>query len=288
MTVFQMSAPPLPYFLACGEAVFEIGDAHLARRAIGMFDLLLVTEGCLFMGEEGRTWEVGAGQALLLRPDAYHYGSAGCLSRTHFYWLHYALDGPWGEWETEQTAMNAEGRSGPAAYGSFAIVVPRLAQLSQPAKTHQETQGLLALNHQSGSRARWRQQTILQSVLQSLEPIHATEKGMQISRVADKAATFLRKHYKENIDGKMLAEVLNYHYVYISRCMKQKYGVPPLDYLTRYRVEQAKLLLVNSDLSVARVAEEVGFQNVSYFCKRFMENEGVTPRVYRQKFHVLE
>ncbi|MFD0716263.1 helix-turn-helix transcriptional regulator [Paenibacillus sp. GCM10027626] len=288
MTVFQMSAPPLPYFLACGEAVYEIGGMHPARRAIGVFDLLLVTEGCLFMGEEGTTWEVGSGQALLLRPDAYHYSAAGCSTRTHFYWLHFVADGPWGEWENEQTGMNVAGRCGPTAYDPFAIVIPRHAQLYRPAKTYEEMRKLLALNHQSGSRARWRQQTIVQDVMQSLEPIQASEKGRHVSLVADKAATFLRKHYKENIDSKRLAEVLNYHYVYISRCMKQKYGGPPLDYLTRYRVEQAKLLLVNSDLSIARVAEEVGFQNVSYFCKRFMETEGVTPRVYRQRFHVLE
>ncbi len=48
--------------------------------------------------------------------------------------------------------------------------------------------------------------------------------------------------------------------------MKQKYGSPPLDYLTRYQIEQETLLLVNSDLPIARVAEEVGIQNVSYFC----------------------
>ncbi|UQZ85178.1 DNA-binding transcriptional regulator AraC [Paenibacillus konkukensis] len=66
--------------------------------------------------------------------------------------------------------------------------------------------------------------------------------------------------------------------------MQKEYGVPPFEYLLRYRIEQAKLLL-QTDLSVARIAEEVGFNQAAYFASCFTRAEGISPRTFRKQFH---
>lgn len=42
------------------------------------------------------------------------------------------------------------------------------------------------------------------------------------------------------------------------------------------RLEQAKLLLLQTDLAVSRIAEEVGFNNAAYFTSCFARFEGIT------------
>jgi YesN/AraC family two-component response regulator len=83
-----------------------------------------------------------------------------------------------------------------------------------------------------------------------------------------------------------LKKDLHFHPAYISRCMKQVYGSTPLAYLMRYRVEQSKVLLMNTNLPVQQVSLDVGFSNATYFIRCFSKAEGMTPRTYRQKFRL--
>ncbi len=55
------------------------------------------------------------------------------------------------------------------------------------------------------------------------------------------------------------------------------FNTPPTKYIQQYRVDKAKELLVNSELSVDEIAVKVGFANSSYFCKVFKTLSGYTP-----------
>ncbi|MNE95133.1 Bifunctional transcriptional activator/DNA repair enzyme AdaA [compost metagenome] len=82
----------------------------------------------------------------------------------------------------------------------------------------------------------------------------------------------------------MLGDCLNFHPVYIARCMNREYGCSPMEYLLRYRIEQSKLLLMQTSFPISRIAEEVGFNQAPYFSSSFMKLEGISPRQYRQRF----
>lgn len=101
---------------------------------------------------------------------------------------------------------------------------------------------------------------------------------------AEQAAAYLRSHYREKITAHDLGESLNFHPVYVARCMNKEYGVSPMDYLLHYRIEQSKLLLMQTDFTIARVAEEVGFNQAPYFSSCFLKIEGISPRQYRNRF----
>ena len=60
-------------------------------------------------------------------------------------------------------------------------------------------------------------------------------------------------------------------------------GVPEnfSDYVSRKKVEKAKDLLIFSDKKINEIAEMVGINNYSYFCKVFKKIEGMTPIKYR-------
>ena len=70
----------------------------------------------------------------------------------------------------------------------------------------------------------------------------------------------------------------------VSTRMQKEFGCAPFDYLMRLRIERAKLLLLQTDLPVARIGEEVGFNHAAYFTSCFAKYESISPRKYRQRF----
>ncbi|MNI97963.1 Transcriptional activator NphR [compost metagenome] len=57
-----------------------------------------------------------------------------------------------------------------------------------------------------------------------------------------------------------------------------------MEYVMQYRLEQARLLLLKTDWSMARIAEEVGFVYASYFSRCFTARNGITPLQYRKQY----
>ena len=55
------------------------------------------------------------------------------------------------------------------------------------------------------------------------------------------------------------------------------------NYLTAYRIERAKSLLLRDDAKIHKISEEVGFSNSQYFTKSFKSVTGLTPSEFRDK-----
>ena len=95
---------------------------------------------------------------------------------------------------------------------------------------------------------------------------------------------FLQEHMGEDVSLGVLAEEFHLNPQYISQLFKSEIGVGFLAYLTGIRMEQAKKLLLTTDLPVAEVAERCGYGDYRVFTKVFKKNEGTTPTQYRRDF----
>lgn len=87
--------------------------------------------------------------------------------------------------------------------------------------------------------------------------------------------------YAEPLTLKASAELVRMDESYLSGLFRKKTGVPFIRYVQQVRVEQAKRLLVQTDLPVQAVGEKVGFPNANYFFKLFKKMTGRTPNDYR-------
>ncbi|MFP3126641.1 AraC family transcriptional regulator [Ectobacillus funiculus] len=286
MSILQFIAPPLPHYIASGFGVFQPNQKHFNRRDLGLFDLLVVTHGTLYIGEEDRHYEVSAGHALILRPDQHHYPTKGCREKTGYFWIHFNTAGNWRDTENCPVVPQTEPMGFDAfTVQSFSMRIPQFVRLLQPTTVYEKIQQLNDLEQQSHNNwARWKRQLIFQQILELLNASLDLNTVTPGEQVADQAASYLRKHYKEDITAEKLGEVLNFHPVYIARCMQKQFSCSPIEYLIRYRLEQAKLLLLRTDLPIARIAEEVGFHQPSYFSYSFAKYEGLSPRTYRNRF----
>lgn len=70
---------------------------------------------------------------------------------------------------------------------------------------------------------------------------------------------------------------------HFSRLFKKATGRSPSQYFIHLRMETARELLLESDLSILNVALEVGYASPSYFAQLFRRHTGITPREYRHR-----
>ena len=77
-----------------------------------------------------------------------------------------------------------------------------------------------------------------------------------------------------------LAERLEVSPAHLSRVFSRKTGISPGKYITRVRIEYAKLLLRDPDTTITYVAEASGFANANYFAKVFRRETGLSPSEY--------
>ncbi|MDF2540766.1 MAG: hypothetical protein K0S47_484 [Herbinix sp.] len=74
---------------------------------------------------------------------------------------------------------------------------------------------------------------------------------------------------------------------YLSNSYKNEFGVTISKYIISLRLDYAKKLLEDTRLSIAEIAENSGFNNVSYFMRTFKKCTGDTPAEYREKSHMI-
>ena len=79
-----------------------------------------------------------------------------------------------------------------------------------------------------------------------------------------------------------VAERLGVTTAHFTRLFSQTVGIPPGRFLKQQKLNYAKKLLVLPEMTVALVAEMLGFSNVNYFSKVFRKENGMTPAEYRK------
>ncbi len=101
--------------------------------------------------------------------------------------------------------------------------------------------------------------------------------------LSHRAADYIRAHFAEpNLSVNRIASEMNYSANYLGNAFKREYGENINDYLNKYRVEQAKRLMNESDMRVYEIAFAVGFNDQHYFSRTFRRIAGVSPSEYRE------
>lgn len=60
------------------------------------------------------------------------------------------------------------------------------------------------------------------------------------------------------------------------------YGIAPISYLSRRRIEAAKGLLLSTNMKIHEIASQVGYENPTHFINAFKKQAGMTPLIYRK------
>lgn len=100
----------------------------------------------------------------------------------------------------------------------------------------------------------------------------------------DQVCTYINQNYIRKIPLEEAANIASMSTTAFSRFFKKSTGKTFVNYVNDLRIGRACKLLIESDLSVAEICYEVGFNNLSNFNRRFYERHEISPREYRHEF----
>lgn len=93
---------------------------------------------------------------------------------------------------------------------------------------------------------------------------------------------YISNHYGDDLSLNLLADKVFLTPRYLSSIFIQETGYGINKYIKNLRMNQAKELLLDTNMKINEICMAVGYSNVSYFCKSFQEDFGATPEKYRQ------
>ncbi len=92
----------------------------------------------------------------------------------------------------------------------------------------------------------------------------------------------MRSHLQYPLTLQEIADAAQLSPFHFHRVFRSITGVPPCVYLAALRIEQAKNLLLKTDLSVTSICFDVGYNSLGTFTTRFTQFVGATPTQFRE------
>ncbi|WP_100405574.1 AraC family transcriptional regulator [Bacillus solitudinis] len=104
----------------------------------------------------------------------------------------------------------------------------------------------------------------------------------QSNDYGERIISYLDEYYCEEIDFEEMAGEIGISYSYMRRIVYEMTGQSLIDNLNLRRIEKAKEMLVESNLTITKIATELGYNNAQSFNRFFRKFEGMTPSNFKQ------
>lgn len=249
-------------------AKFQTGGRFTSREAwihperLGnSFELIVVTEGCVRIEEEGERFSLAAGDILLLEPQKWHRGWQESTERVSFYWLHFE-------------DFSLDGADGIEKH--MRLIDPYSINLLCRQLLHAANEGYEA--------------SVLHAFLHALLGELAMQ-GRSMRGEGSTLAARVREWIRINADRELtVADVsaqFGYNVDYLSRLFSGCYGHGLKAEIDEMHLSEMKRLLLESDLTLAQIADRTGRGDYKLFLKFFKYHEGITPTEFRRLYSKL-
>ncbi|MEO1770394.1 helix-turn-helix domain-containing protein [Candidatus Enterococcus ferrettii] len=101
------------------------------------------------------------------------------------------------------------------------------------------------------------------------------------SAIVNQTIEYIYDNIEGPISNDCIARHVCVHPVYLSSLFKKKTGITLSKFIKEAKVQEAKFLLVNTDLSYSEISNKLSFSSQSHFCRVFKELTSFTPKEYR-------
>lgn len=105
---------------------------------------------------------------------------------------------------------------------------------------------------------------------------------------AERIRKYIDTHYYEPITSTDIANRLGISTRHVNNIFKEQYQMTPTQYLTEVRIGLTKKLLVETNLNIASICFEVGYESLSTFYRTFKQGTGMSPNQFRQSMKGIE
>lgn len=266
------------YFEFAKDYVFH-GERH------DFWELFYVDKGEVIVHVDEVRYELKQGDVMLYKPNAYHRLSANRIAASNLFDISFACDSAVLEQlSNRQFGLNESER------GLLAQIVKEGFQAFAPPYDKPDVH---ALERRAGASEESEQ--LLRSYLEILlirlirraraghelkERLPFVPKEKRERDLVRGVTAFLRDRLDQDLSLDGICESFHVGKTHITRLFKKRTGYPPMEYLKRLKVEQAKMLVREERHNFTEIARLLGYGSIHHFSKAFKKYAGMTPSEY--------
>lgn len=264
---------------------FESPSPDWIHNTIGLddFELIIMTQGTLYIEYQDIQYKLSPGQFLLLPPTENCMRQGYQKSDCSFYWLHFTYKNIIQSIESNNF-HNLDGLD------SNQILIPAYGDLPQPQKA-------IVYIRQLQDYARSNYSSIMKNYLTTMIlceishqiPIILSKNPENIGLSRQKQLyndilNYINFNIRKNLKVNDIASHFGYNSKYLSHLFREIMGVPLKQYMTKLQMEEAAFLLTDSNATVKEISSSLGFTDSHNFMKLFKNTLGMTPSEYRNTY----
>lgn len=99
----------------------------------------------------------------------------------------------------------------------------------------------------------------------------------------EQAVDYIQRNYKSDVKINDIAGYIGIDRSYLTNIFKTVTNLSPQEYLLRYRMEQAEILLLQTKKKIGEIALEIGYHDPMTFSKMFKKYTGINPTEFREQ-----
>lgn len=297
MEIFKYRADILPEITYAGYHDIEFPYRNI-RRISEDFIFYLITDGEMYLEEDGTEYHLKKGDCFLLEAGKLHFGTRDTYY--HLFYIHFRHpdltkittdEETWtkqiqerhGAWLTSMESgpfpennILIEKQFHLEERNDFSAIRSMIERMLDRQTIHLENYNILC----SCALSEIFIELYRRSVMARLQII---EHGAGGSQRVNEVLAYLNSNYKRKLTGAVLEKELSYNFDYLNQLFRKQLGVSIFRMLENIRMEAAKNILQTRAFSVKYTANEVGYTDETYFSKVFKKHTGSSPAEYRRK-----
>ncbi len=121
-------------------------------------------------------------------------------------------------------------------------------------------------------------------ILKNIESYIESKENYEVENTIKEIKQFVNKRYIDsNLSVAQIADVFDMNISYLSKLYKRQTGEVLSAYIHKIRLDNAKKLIVQTDLNIAEVSKKVGYYNSNALIRSFNKYIGITPGKYKEQ-----
>lgn len=238
-------------------------EYYIKRKTYPPLLLVYVCEGSLFVELESEGYEANAGQVILLDCQQPHYYYA--KKYVEFFYIHF--DGP----QAHEVCKYLTSINGGILF-----------QSENTQRIRQELEDIVQFYENGNSESAIASSSRIYHLFTQLDNPNRSLRLQKNDDSINRTVAYIRKNVGKKMSLQELAKLSGLSVYYFSHLFKELTGQSPTEFVIHSRIDQAKILLVNTNLSIAEIAQQVGYPNSGNLITLFTQRVGCSPSQFRK------
>ncbi|MGN0353306.1 MAG: AraC family transcriptional regulator [Roseburia sp.] len=247
---------------------------HLTRQLFD-FELIVVTDGILYIADHRREYEIPAGSFLLMAPTEHQHGYRP--SDCSFYWMHFSSPYGYEMLSADEPFFTPDTLSLSIPMYGILPSTERIIVLMKQLQDSDRRYGMNSLN-----------QYLASAILAELGAQFCVSQkygdSPQSNQLFQDVVDYINWHICENLKVSDIADYFGYNEKYLSTLFHKWGGTSMKQFILQRKMEHAKAELTDTNHSISQIGYNIGYNDPHNFTNAFKKITGLTPSDYRESY----